>query len=197
YGPHFTAFASAALLAAHLAFMAAASCARRSGERFSFLFAFLADDFFASAIRAAAERAADFLAAFNAFTASAISRLRFSTASFCWPSCRRLSSRLIFFLKSFIFMNVCSRSRLSGIAPCWRAAGARQWGINLKIAFTCAAPATISRRWRKFPLHRASDKIRISSQIGRSFLVDLPRLSAKSVASPRRESCSIHHSSVL
>ncbi|PYK25499.1 MAG: hypothetical protein DME52_08395 [Verrucomicrobia bacterium] len=38
-----------ALFAAHLAFIAAASCARRSGERFRFLFAFLALGFFASA----------------------------------------------------------------------------------------------------------------------------------------------------
>ena len=110
-GLGFTAFASAALLAAHLAFIAAASCARRSGERFSFFFAFLAASFFASATRAAAERAADFLQAFNAFTACAASRLRFSSASFCGPSRRRLSSRLIPFLKSFIFMNVCSRTR--------------------------------------------------------------------------------------
>src|SRR5262245_10082492 len=110
-GLGFTAFASAALLAAHLAFIAAASCARRSGERFSFLFAFLAAGLLASALRAAAERAADFLQAFNAFTACAASRLRFSSASFSGPSRRRLLSRLIFFLKSFIFMNVCSRSR--------------------------------------------------------------------------------------
>src|SRR5215472_16105494 len=71
------AFASAALLAAHLAFIAAASCARRSGERFSFLFTFLTVGFLASAISAAAARAADFLAALNAFAASAASSLRF------------------------------------------------------------------------------------------------------------------------
>jgi hypothetical protein len=88
-------------LAAHLAFIAAASCARRSGERFSFLFAFLAACFFASAIRAAAARAKDFLAAFNTFTASAASRPRFSSVSFSGPSRRRFSSRLIFFFKSF------------------------------------------------------------------------------------------------
>ena len=58
-------------------------------------------------------------------------------------------------------------------------------------------PAAICRRSHKFPLDRASDGIRISSRIVRSFLLDLPRLSAKSVPSPRRESCSIHHSSVL
>src|SRR5262249_10281326 len=103
-GLGFTAFVSAALLAAHLAFIAAASCARRSGERLSFLFAFLAASLFASAIRAAAARAKDFLVAFNTFTASAASKLRFSSASFCEPSRRRFSSRLIFFLKSFILL---------------------------------------------------------------------------------------------
>src|SRR5215471_17595472 len=55
-GLGFTAFVSAALLAAHLAFIAAVSCTRRSGDRFSFLFAFFAPDFFASAISAAAAR---------------------------------------------------------------------------------------------------------------------------------------------
>src|SRR5262249_12915701 len=99
-----TAFVSAALLAAHLAFIAAESCARRSGERFSFLFALLAAGFLASAISAAAARAADFLAAFKVFAASAASSLRFRLANFCGPSRRRFSSRLIFFLKSFIFM---------------------------------------------------------------------------------------------
>src|SRR5262249_34503268 len=98
---------SAALLAAHLAFIAAESCARRSGERFSFLFALLAAVFLASTIRAAAVRAADFLAAFNAFAASAASSLRFRLANFCGPSRTRFSSRLIFFLKFFNFMNVC------------------------------------------------------------------------------------------
>src|SRR5437762_11224898 len=80
--------ASAALLAAHQAFIAAASCARRSGERLSFLFALLAapgflaspvcdGDFFSidvedsPAPRAARARAADFLLAFIAFAASA------------------------------------------------------------------------------------------------------------------------------
>jgi hypothetical protein len=81
-------------LAAHLAFIAAASCARRSGERFSFLFAFLAANFLASAIRVAAERAADFLAAFNTLTAFAI----------------------ILFLKFFIFMMLCRRSQLRILA---------------------------------------------------------------------------------
>ncbi|PYL57310.1 MAG: hypothetical protein DMF31_10940 [Verrucomicrobia bacterium] len=69
------ALASAALLAAHLAFIAAASCARRSGERFSFLLAFLALLRFFAPVdgeslligRCAVARAADFLAAFIAF----------------------------------------------------------------------------------------------------------------------------------
>jgi len=109
YGPGFAAFASA-LLAAHLAFIAAASRARRSGERFNFLFAFLVAGFLASAIRAAAARAKDFLRAFNAFTASATSKLRFNSASFCEPSRRRFSSRLILLLKSFIFI-MCAAAR--------------------------------------------------------------------------------------
>ena len=61
----------------------------------------------------------------------------------------------------------------------------------------CAPPATICRRWRKFPLDRPSGEIRISWQTARSFLLDLPRLSAKAVPSPRRESCSSRHASVL
>src|SRR6266404_562915 len=86
-------FPSAALFAAHLAFIAAASCARRSGERFSFLLAFLAllgffapvvgsRDFFAAD---AVARAADLLAAFNSFADSG-----------CW----------IFFFNFFNFMIV-------------------------------------------------------------------------------------------
>src|SRR5437773_1283096 len=42
-------FASAALLAAHRALIAAASCSRRSGERLSFLFSFLGAGAFALA----------------------------------------------------------------------------------------------------------------------------------------------------
>jgi hypothetical protein len=87
-----------------LAFIAAESCARRSGERSSFLFGLFGTRILASAISAAAARAADFLAALNAFAASAASNRRFSSANLAGPSRRRFSSRLIFFLKPFIFM---------------------------------------------------------------------------------------------
>src|SRR5262249_15999614 len=52
---------------------------------------------------------------------------------------------------------------------------------------------------RPFPCHRISDGTRISSQIGRSFLFDLSRLSAICVPSPSRKSssASIRHASVL
>src|SRR5262245_50537854 len=50
--------------------------------------------------------------------------------------------------------------------------------------------AAISQIWRPFPCHRTSDGTRISSQIGRSFLFDLSRLSAKCVPSPSRKSSS-------
>jgi hypothetical protein len=95
-----------ALLAAHLAFIAAESCARRSGERFSFFFAFLTvAGCFARA------RPADFLLAFIAFAASAASSFRFSFASFFGPSWRRFSSRRIFFFRFFRFMIVlCSHA---------------------------------------------------------------------------------------
>ena len=91
--------------------MAAASCARRSGERFSFLFVFVAaPGFFASAVdavdaeglaplRFAVARAADFLAAFNALADSASCSLRLNFASFCGPSRKRFSSSWIFFFK--------------------------------------------------------------------------------------------------
>src|SRR6266542_3647536 len=115
--------ASATLLAAHLAFIAAASCARRSGERLSFRFAFLtrldffapvgcAEDFFSTdgeglgARRAAAARAADFLAAFIAFAASAACSFCLSLANFFGPSCRRFSSRRIFFFTFLSFIIV-------------------------------------------------------------------------------------------
>ena len=90
--------------------MAAASCARRSGERFSFLFVFVAaPGFFASAVdavdaeglaplRFAVARAADFLAAFNALADSASCSLRLNFASFCGPSRKRFSSSWIFLL---------------------------------------------------------------------------------------------------
>ena len=61
------------------------------------------------------------------------------------------------------------------------------------------AAAAISRISRPFPCHRTSDGTRISSQIGRSFLFDLSRLSARCVPSPSRKSssASIRHASVL
>src|SRR5215510_2388618 len=61
------------------------------------------------------------------------------------------------------------------------------------------AAAAISRIWRPFPCHRTSDGTRTWSQIGRSFLFDLSRLSAKCVPSPSRKSssASIRHASVL
>jgi hypothetical protein len=97
-------------LAAHLAFIAAASRARPSGERLSLLFAFLTvPGFFAAAVA----RAADFLAAFSAFAASAASSFRLNLASFCGPSRTRFSSRLIFFLKFFSFM-ICPPARDEG-----------------------------------------------------------------------------------
>ena len=101
-------FASAALLAAHLAFIAAESCARRSGERLSFFFAFLTLLGFVAPVEdlAAVARAADFLAAFIAFADSAACRFCFSLASFLEPSSRRFSSRRIFFFKFFSFMIV-------------------------------------------------------------------------------------------
>src|SRR5262249_24933200 len=109
--------ASADLFAAHLALIAAASCARRSGERFNFLFAFLTGRrFFALAFSVedlAVARAADFLAAFNVFAASAAFSLSFSLASFFGPSCRRFSSRWIFFFKFFSFM-MCPSARHEG-----------------------------------------------------------------------------------
>ena len=117
-GDVFGGFASAARLAAHRAFIAAASCARRSGERLSFLFAFLAFRLFVPAgfvggcvvkppsffwvgaedlavRRASRARAADFVTA---------SSFRFSLASFFGPSCRRASSRRIFFLRVLSFI---------------------------------------------------------------------------------------------
>ena len=107
--------------------MAAASCARRSGERLSFLFAFFpvrlfgpvrftagfavkpsaffwigVKDFAVS--RALAARAANFLLAFIAFAFVSASSLRLSLASFSGPSCRRASSLRIFFLRVLSFI---------------------------------------------------------------------------------------------
>ena len=120
--------AAAALLAAHLAFMAAASCARRSGVRLSFLFTFLAvigllaatarirgsgvkRRFFFSArpevstlLRALSARTADFLFFLAAPAVAAASSFCFSFASFFAPFCRRASSRRIFLLRFLGFI---------------------------------------------------------------------------------------------
>src|SRR5262245_20681701 len=107
-------FPPAARFAAHLAFIAAASCARRSGERFSFLLVFFAppgflppvvdsEDFFPAD---AVARAADFLAAFNAFADSACCSLRLKPASLSESSRRRFSSCCIFFFNFFGFIVV-------------------------------------------------------------------------------------------
>src|SRR5260370_21168388 len=120
--------AAAALLAAHLAFIAAASCARRSGVRLSFLFTFFAPLGLSTAagcvraigakrrsslwIRSEAltvlpalpARAADFFFFFAAPVVAAASSFCFSLASFVGPSRRRFSSRRIFFFKFFSFM---------------------------------------------------------------------------------------------
>lgn len=117
------AASATALLAAHRAFIAAESCARRSGERLSFRFTFLAAPrAFSSAgfglevfvwfggdaltaRRGLAARTAASLLALAAFAATAASSFRFSLASFLGPSCRRVSSRRIFFLRVFSFIS--------------------------------------------------------------------------------------------
>ena len=101
-------------MAAHRAFIAAASCARRSGERFSFLLGFFAPAGFFAPVAGSVDffpaeavaRAADFLAAFNALADCASCNLRLSLASFWGPSRRRFSSCWIFFFNFFDFMIV-------------------------------------------------------------------------------------------
>jgi hypothetical protein len=91
----FGSASTTAFLAAQRAFIAAASRARCSGEKFCFLFACLAC---------------------IAFTASLASSFRFSLANFFGPSRKRFSSRRIFFLKflSFvIFSPACERMRVN------------------------------------------------------------------------------------
>src|SRR5207249_3086773 len=93
---------AAALLAAHRAFIAAASCARRSGVRLSLLFTFLAALGLLTAavcIRTLPARTADFLCFLAALAATAASSFCFSLASFFAPFCRRTSSRRIFLLR--------------------------------------------------------------------------------------------------
>ncbi|PYI58772.1 MAG: hypothetical protein DMC60_12000 [Verrucomicrobia bacterium] len=63
--------------------------------------------------RAAVARAADFLAAFIAFVASAACSFCFSLASFCVPSRRRFSSCWIFFFNFFSFI-ICAPPRAEG-----------------------------------------------------------------------------------
>src|SRR5207253_9538813 len=107
--------ASAALLAAHRALMAAASCSRRSGERLSFLFTFLgagalacfARDFVVELrffLRATAARAIDFFFAFAALAVTKAASFPFSLASFFGPSSSRVSRRRIFFVRVFSFI---------------------------------------------------------------------------------------------
>jgi hypothetical protein len=93
-------FPSAARFAAHLAFIAAESCARRSGERFSFFFGFFAGG------RLGVARAVDLLTALDDFAASASCSLRFNFASFGALSRRRFSSCRIFFFNFFTFIIV-------------------------------------------------------------------------------------------
>ena len=64
---------------------------------------------------ARAARAADFLAAFSFFAVSAACSLCFSLASFFGSSCRRFSSRRIFFFKFFVFIILCVRLRQTRI----------------------------------------------------------------------------------
>src|SRR5206468_8343770 len=140
---------SAVLFAAHLALIAAASCARRSGERFSFFFGFFVRlGFFALA------RAADFLAAFNAFADSASCSLRLNFASFCGPSCKRFSSSWIFFFNFFSFIFVLP------LAP---TANFKDWGFELMTKFRrCHAilwqDARLADRWR----HASAPRRRIN-----------------------------------
>src|SRR6478672_12120202 len=109
--------ASAALLAAHRALIAAASCSRRSGERLSFLFTFLGADPCAPAgftcdfavelrfsLPAPAARAVDFFLAFAALAFTKAASFPFSLASFFGPSSSRVSRRRIFFLRVLSFI---------------------------------------------------------------------------------------------
>ena len=101
--------AAAALLAAHLAFIAAASCARRSGVRLSFLLTFLA------ALGAPAEAVAvlrafpaeprDLFLVLAAPAVPAAPRFRFSLASFFASFRMRASSRRIFLVRFLSFIS--------------------------------------------------------------------------------------------
>lgn len=117
--------AAAALFAAHLALIAAASCSRRSGVRLSFLFALLAaaDPFTlaagfppafngkrflflsieAEALPAFRVTPGDLLLGLAAARVSAAPSFCFSLASFFSPFWRRASSRRIFFFRLLTF----------------------------------------------------------------------------------------------
>ncbi len=125
--------AAAALLAAHLAFIAAANCARRSGVRLSFLFFFPAtrgsltvDPGFTSPaerrffwigtvafelLRAFSADAVDVALVLAAVAVDAASSFPFSLASFFAPFCRRASSRRILFLR-FLTLAIWSEESL-------------------------------------------------------------------------------------
>ena len=126
--------AAAALLAAHLAFIAAANCARRSGVRLSFLFFFPAtrgsltvDPGFTSPaerrfffwitaaafelLRAFSADAVDVALVLPAVAVDAASSFPFSLASFFAPFCRRASSRRILFLR-FLTLAIWSEESL-------------------------------------------------------------------------------------
>ena len=92
------ALVAAARLAAHLALIVSASCARRSGVRLSFLFTFLG-------ALGSFTAAAGFLPALppGAAAVSAAPSFCFSLASFLPPFCSRASSRRILFLRLLRF----------------------------------------------------------------------------------------------
>src|SRR6266480_27045 len=89
------ALAAAARLAAHLALIVSASCARRSGVRLSLLFTFLG-------ALGSFTAAAGFLPALPVALSAAPS-FCFNLASFFPPFCSRTSSRRILFLRLLNF----------------------------------------------------------------------------------------------
>ena len=75
----------------------------------------------------------------------------------------------------------CSRRALSLLNPRrWHKGGRSKFGRTTitNVVFAVA----IRRRWRTVPRYRASDGIRIPSQIGRSLPSDLSRLAARDAA---------------
>jgi len=108
--------AAAARFAAHRAFIAADSCARRSGVRLSFRFAILATlGSFTLPVPACAN---DFPLVLSAPAVASTSNFCFSLASFFAPFCRRASSRRILLLSflGFIWGQYCSRRPRTRIA---------------------------------------------------------------------------------